>query len=472
MNPIHNPAEDGTPITGDAAVRLTAQTVGPVLLPGDERYDVECASYNLAIPQQPALVVGATNAADVQAAVRFAAEQGLPVAVLATGHSALPSAGALLITTRRMDAVVIDVEARTARIEAGVRWQQVVDATAKHGLAPLSGAAPTVGAVSYTLGGGLSPIGRTFGFAADHVRLIELVTADGELRTVTATDEPELFWALRGGKGNFGVVTALEFDLFPVSQIYGGGLFFPGEQAAEVLNGWGRWTAGVPDELTSSVALLQLPPVPEVPEPLRGRLVAHVRIAYLGAAEDGERLIAPLRAIAPTLIDSVTDMPYSAVGSIHADPPTPIPFVDRSALLREFTPELVDTIIAQAGPGTGSPLTVLEIRHLGGAFDRRPEPTNAIDLRGAAFSFYAVAIGGPDQAAAFQDYLNRLVQAIQPWSTGGRFVNFLGASDATAEGVAAAYPAETYERLVAVKRSYDPTNIFRVNHNIIPGLNE
>ncbi|MEU5911672.1 FAD-binding oxidoreductase [Micromonospora sp. NPDC047527] len=472
MNPRNNPAQGRTPVTEAAVARLAAQTAGPVLLPGNDGYDAECASYNLAIPQQPALVVGAAGAADVQAAVRFAAEHGLPVGVLATGHSALPSDGALLITTRRMDGVVIDAEARTARVEAGVRWQQVVDAATAHGLAPLNGASPTVGAVSYTLGGGLGPIGRTFGFASDHVHLIEIVTADGELRTVTATDEPELFWALRGGKGNFGVVTALEFALFPVRRLYGGGLFFPGEQAAEVLKAWGRWTAGVPDELTSSVALLQLPPTPEVPEPLRGRLVAHVRIAYLGAAEEGERLIAPLRAVTPPLIDSVTDMPYSAVGSIHADPPTPIPFVDRSALLREFTPELVDTIIAQAGPGTGSPLTVLEIRHLGGALGRRPEPTNAIDLGDAAFTFYTVAIGGPDQAEAFQGYLTRLLQAIQPWSTGGRFVNFLGASDATAEGVQATYPPQTYERLAAIKRRSDPTNIFRVNHNIIPGSNE
>ncbi|MEV6367053.1 FAD-binding oxidoreductase [Micromonospora musae] len=468
MNPNQSPAQGGVPITEDAVRRLAAQTVGPVLLPGDEGYDVECASYNLAIPQQPALVVGAANAADVRAAIRFATEQGLPVAVLATGHSALPSAGALLITTRRMDGVTIAADSRSAHIEAGVRWQQVVDAAAEHGLAPLNGAAPSVGAVGYTLGGGLSPIGRAFGFAADHVRSIELVTADGELRTVTATSEPELFWALRGGKGNFGVVTALEFGLFPVSRIYGGGLFFPGEQAAEVLKAWGRWTAGVPDELTSSVALLQLPPAPEVPEPLRGRLVAHIRIAYVGPADQGERLVAPLRAIAPTLVDSVAEMPYVAVGSIHADPPTPIPFVDRSALLREFTPELIDTIIAAAGPGAGSPLTVLEIRHLGGALDRRPEPPNAIDLGDAAFTFYAVAIGGPDQAESFQGYLTSLLHAIEPWSTDRRFVNFLGAGDATSEGVAAAYSPEAYQRLLAVKRSYDPTNVFRVNHNITP----
>ncbi|MEH1031425.1 FAD-binding oxidoreductase [Micromonospora profundi] len=471
MTSINNPAQGDTPIVEGAVARLTAQTVGPVLLPGDEGYDVECESYNLAIPQQPKLVVGAANAADIQAAVRFAATQNLPVAVLATGHNALSSAGALLITTRRMDAVTIDAEARTARVEAGVRWHQVVEAAAKHGLAPVNGAAPTVGAVGYTLGGGLSPIGRTFGFASDHVHLIEVVTADGELRTVNATDEPELFWALRGGKGNFGVVTALEFALFPVSRIYGGGLFFSGEQASEVLKTWGRWTAGLPDEMNSSVALLQLPPIPEVPEPLRGRLVVHVRIAYVGPAEEGERLVAPLRAIGPTLIDSVADMPYSEVASIHADPTSPIPIVDRSALLREFTPELVDTIIAKAGPGSDSPLTILDIRRLGGALDRRPEPTNAVDLGDAAFSFYAVAIGAPDQAAAFKEFLTGVVDAIAPWSTGGRFVNFLGDSDATAEGIAATYPPQSLKRLVEAKRSYDPTNMFRVNHNIVPSSN-
>jgi hypothetical protein len=420
------------------------------------------------VSHRPALVVGAATAADVQAAVRFAAGHGLPVAILATGHSALASTGAVLVTTRRMDAVTIDAERRTARIGAGVRWQQVIEEAAKYGLAPLNGSAPTVGAVSYTLGGGLSPIGRTFGYAADHVREIELVTADGELRQVTASSEPELFWALRGGKGNFGVVTALEFSLFPISRIYGGGLFFPGERATEVLAAWGRWTAGVPDELTSSVALLRLPPTPEVPEPLRGQLVVHVRVGYVGSAEEGERLIEPLRALGPALIDSVADMPYTEIGSVHNDPPMPIPFFDRSALLREFTPELVDTLVALAGPDAQCPLAVLEIRHLGGALDRRPEPANAIDTRGAAFLLYAVAIGPLDQAEVFTGYLNELIRALQPWDTGRRFVNFLSGADANPQAVPTAYPPETYQRLLAVKKTYDPQNLFRVNHNIVP----
>ncbi|MFI7604286.1 FAD-binding oxidoreductase [Micromonospora sp. NPDC049366] len=468
MNHGHHSSQDSAAVSMDAALRLATETVGPVLLPGDEGYDAECASYNLAVPQRPALVVGAAKVADVQAAVRFAAEQGLPVAVLTTGHSAFPSAGAVLINTRRMDAVTIDVEALTARVEAGVRWHQVVEAAGKHGLAPLNGAAPTVGVVGYTLGGGLGPMSRTFGFAADHVRRIELITADGQLRVATATEEPELFWAVRGGKGNFGVVTALEFNLFPVSHIYGGGLFFAGDEITEVFNAWGRWASGMPDEMNSSIALLQLPPVPEVPEPLRGRMVVHVRISYVGSAEEGERLVAPLRAIAPVLIDSVAEMPYTAVGAIHADPPNPIPVVDRSGLLREFTPELVDAIVAQAGPGAGSPLAIVELRRLGGALDRRPPSGNAMDLQGATFSVYAVGIGGPDEAEAIQAHLARVFQAIAPWSTGRKFVNFLTASDVSPEAVAEAYLPETYQRLVAIKGSYDPTNIFRTTHNIIP----
>lgn len=456
------------PISGEAVAELAAATAGPVLLPGDEAYATECAAYNLATPHRPAVVVGATTPADVQAAVRFAAAHGLPVAVLATGHSALSSNGAVLITTRRMDTVTIDAEQRTARIEAGVRWQQVIDQAATQGLAPLNGSAPTVGAVSYTLGGGLSPIGRTFGYAADHVRRIELVTADGELREVTAEREPELFWALRGGKGNFGVVTALEFDLFPVDRIYGGGLYFPAERAAEVLAAWSAWTADVPDEMTSSIALLRLPPSPDLPEPLRGRFVVHVRVAYVGSAEAGARLVAPLRAIGPALIDSVADLPYAAIGSVHNDPPMPIPFHDRSTLLREFTPEVIDTVVRLAGPDAQSPLVVLEIRHLGGALDRRPQPGNAIDTRGSAFLLYGVAFGGPDQAEAFDGYLTHLIAALEPWSTGRRFVNFFSAADATPEGVPTGYRPETYQRLVEVKKTYDPQNVFRLNHNILP----
>jgi hypothetical protein len=218
--------------------------------------------------------------------------------------------------------------------------------------------------------------------------------------------------------------------------------------------------------MTSSIALLQLPPTPEVPEPLRNRLVIHVRIAYVGPADVGERLIAPLRAIAPTLLDSVAEIPYAAISAIHNDPPAPIPFHDRSILLREFTPATIDTVVRLAGPDAWSPLVLLEVRHLGGALDHRPEPRNAIDTRGSAYLLYAVAVGPIENA--FDDYLDELLDALKPWSSGRRFVNFFGAADATTEAVPTGYRPETYQRLVDVKKTYDPQNVFRLNHNIPP----
>ncbi|MGI5521743.1 FAD-binding oxidoreductase [Micromonospora sp. CA-259024] len=467
--PTPSSRPDGVQIQRHEADELGAEVTGTVFLPGDAGYEGECAAYNLAHPHRPAVVVGAVAAADVQAAVRFAARRRLPVAVLATGHGTpMASDGAVLIATRRMDAVTIDEANRVARVEAGTRWEQVVAAAAPFGLAPLNGASPTVGVVGYTLGGGLGPLGRAYGYASDRVRAIDLVTADGELRQVTPSSEPDLFWALRGGKGNFGVVTAIEFDLVPLPHFYGGGLFFPGEYATQVLNAWREWVATVPDEMTSSVALLRLPPLPEVPEPLRGRLTVHVRIAYAGTAADAEPLVEPLRAAAPSIIDTVAEMPYAAVGSIHADPPAPIPVYDRSALLREFPAEAVDAIVELAGSGADCPLVLVEIRHLGGALARPGGSPSAIDHHQLPFLFYTVAIAGPDQADAVDTYAAKLLQNLAPWDSGRRFVNFLTATDATAEGVRGAYTTATYERLRAVKASYDPENLFRVNQNIEP----
>ncbi|MEU4196983.1 FAD-binding oxidoreductase [Kribbella sp. NPDC026611] len=298
---------------------------GPVLYPGSPEYVAECATFNLMVRHHPAVVVGATGVADVMAAVRHAAAHDLPVAVQATGHGvSLPADGALLISTRRMTGAQVDPQTRLARVEAGVRWEQVIHEAAVFGLAPLNGSSPLVGVVGYTLGGGMGPLGRKYGYAADHVRGIEVVTADGRLHEVSDLREPDLFRALLGGKGNFGVVTAVEFELAPVSRLYGGALYLAGEHAPEVLRTWWRWADEVDDETTSSIALLRLPAVPDVPEPPRGRLTAHVRIAHLGSAEQGERLVAPLRGVAPALIDSVGEMPYSAVARIHEDTTVPV----------------------------------------------------------------------------------------------------------------------------------------------------
>jgi len=263
---------------------------GPVFRPGDVGYDAERAGFNLAIEHRPELVVGATGAADIIAAVERATADGLAVAVQATGHGvSVPADGAVLVNTNRMTGVVVDPSTRTARVEAGARWERVLPLAARYGLAPLNGSSPHVGAVGYTLGGGIGLLGRRYGYAADHVRWLDVVTADGRLRRVSADADPELFFALRGGKGNFGVVVSMEIELMPVSRLYGGGLYFPGESTADALHVWCEWTRTVPDSMASSVMLIRYPGDPAEPEPLRDRFVTHLRVAWSGAPEEGER---------------------------------------------------------------------------------------------------------------------------------------------------------------------------------------
>ncbi|MEV4601417.1 FAD-binding oxidoreductase [Amycolatopsis sp. NPDC049253] len=442
-----------------AAAELARAVRGQVLLPEDSGYDAEWSGYNIAVVQSPAIIVSATSSADVREAVLFGVRQNLPVAVQATGHAPQPSDGAVLVTTRQMNGVEIDASARTARVEAGTVWRQVVEAAVKYGLAPLNGAAPSVGAVSYTLGGGVGPLARSFGYAADHVRSLTIVTADGVERLASPEENQDLFWAVRGGKNNFGIVTSIVVDLFPVSALYGGGLYFLGSAAREVLRAYSAWTETVPDEMTSSVALLRLPPDPTLPDPLRGKYVTHVRIAYNGPETEGERLVAPLRSIAPLLIASVGVLPYSQVGTIHNDPPGPIPFIDTTALLSEFSAGTADAI-ADLEPSA----TLVEIRHLGGALSREPKHANAVGNRDAAFLVYAVSIVPPQLLAGAAEDHAQLHKAIQPWKTQGVAYNF--ASDPTL--TQNAFSTETYARLAEVKAQRDPANLFRVNLNIPP----
>ncbi|BCY08376.1 FAD-binding oxidoreductase [Actinoplanes sp. L3-i22] len=449
---------------------LRATVAGPVLLPGDPGYADELATYNLTVVHTPAVVVGARTAADVQAAVRYAAGANLPVAILGAGHgSSVSDEGAVLITTRRLTGLVIDKEARTARVEAGVRWAEFIEEANKAGLAGLNGSSPTVTVVSYTLGGGLGPFGRKYGYAADHVTALDVVTADGELRHVTAASEPDLFWALRGGKGNFGVVIAIEFTLFPIPAFYGGGIFFPGELAADVLHLFQEWTQDLPEEMSASVGLLHLPPLPFVPEPLRDRLVAHLRITYLGSPSEGAVLVQPFRELGTPIIDAVGILPYAAIASVHNDPVEPLPLYEHGALLRELPKEAVDTVLKFAGPGSASPLVLAEIRHMGGALSRAPEVPNAVGNRDETlYNVFLVAAGGPPAAAALHGYEQELIDALAPWSTGRRYLNFMFAGDAAPGAAALAFAPESYERLTGIKRRFDPANLFRINHNIAP----
>ncbi|MDX3757052.1 MULTISPECIES: FAD-binding oxidoreductase [Streptomyces] len=449
---------------------LAAEVRGPVLLPGSRGYDEERTGFQTGFRHRPAVVVGATRPEDVRAAVRFAAERRLPVAVQSTGHgivTALDGEG-VLITTRRMKAVVVDAEGGTVRAQAGVLWGEVIERAAPYGLAPVNGSAPHIGVVGYLLGGGVGLLGRRTGYASDYVRAIDIVTADGALRHVTAGSDTDLFWALRGGGGNFGAVTAIETALVPVTRLYGGGLHFAADHPVDLLHAYRAWTLTLPEELTSSIGLMTFPPLPSVPEPLRGRHVAHVRIAFTGSAEEGERLVAPLRALGPRLIDTVREIPYTEVGTIYQDPHVPHAYFGGNVLLSELDPTALRTVVEVAGPDATVPC-IVDIRHLGGAFARRPTDPGAVGGRDAAYMLRVMTGGTAAPSTAARPVHQRVYDALKQWTV-GRSLNsvYNDGAPVRQEQVRELFAAEDFERLRRVKTLHDPHNLFRFNHNIRP----
>ncbi|MBW0106277.1 FAD-binding oxidoreductase [Pseudonocardia sp. KRD291] len=446
-----------------ALAALVVAVEGPVLEPTDPGYAEEVSGFNAAYLPSPAVVVGATRPADVAAAVRHAAATGRRVSVQATGHGLLGDLnGTVLVSTRRMTGLSVDPAARTARVEAGVRWREVIDAAAPYGLAPLNGSASSVGVVGYTTGGGLGPMARRYGFAADHVTALTIVTADGEIRDVDAQCDPDLFWAVRGGKANFGIVTSIEFALMPVTRFHGGGIFFPGGSAPAVLHAWREWAPTLPEDATTSVALLALPPDPNLPPPLQGRFVAHLRFTHLGSAESGAALLAPMRSAAEPILDLVGEMPYPAIDAVHMDPTAPMPVWDRGTALAALPAGAVDAILDEAGPDSSSPLVLVELRLLGGAIARRPEVPNAVSGRDAAFSVYCLGVpAGPDAAVQVPARAASLVDALAPWTAGGGLVNLLG--QASAGRVGALWSDDDRARLLEIGRRHDPSGMFGTN---------
>ena len=446
---------------------LRAAVAGPVLTPEDPGFAEETAAFNVATVHRPAVAVGATSARDVAAAVGWAAQRGLAVAVQSTGHGAETSVdGGVLVTTRRLRDVEVDPDTCRARLGAGARWSDVVSAAAPHGLSPLSGSSPDVGAVGYVLGGGLPILGRTFGFGADLVRSFEVVTADGVLRHVDADSEPDLFWALRGGRGAFAAVTALTVELLPLADLYGGTILYPGEHAEVVLHAWRTWVHGLGEETSSSIALMRFPDAPFIPEPLRGRMVVALRVAHLGDDESGAAAVAPMRAVAPVLEDAVGRIPYTAAASIHRDPTDPGPGYHRGSLLSDLPGEAVDALLAVAGPGAQVPLVMVELRHLGGAMARAPRVPDAVPARDGAFLLMTLGALVPPVADAVPLAARVVQSALEPWTRPGCPLTFLGAADP--EEVASVWPVEVHARLRQVKAAYDPGDLFRHGHRILP----
>jgi len=436
------------------------------LQPGTAAYGEATGCFNATIHHDPAAVLAPNTEAEVALAVRTAAARGLRVAVQATGHGAAADASTVLVSTQRLDRVAVDPAARTATVGAGVRWRDTLAAAATHGLAGVAGSTPGVGVVGYTVTGGVGLLSRTFGFAADRVRSLRLVTADGDVRTVDATQEADLFWALRGG-GGLGLVTSLTFDLVEVPTVVAGSLYYDLTDAPTVLHRWADWARTAPPTVNTSVAVLALPPHERIPAPIRGRRVLHVRYADAGSTADraeerAEESRARIAAFGRPVLGEVRTIPYQESGWIHAEPTEPSATSQDSLLLGSLPDEAVDAFLtatvhsATALSGTG--LTVCELRAMGGAMGTPAEVPNAAPGRSAAFNLYALghlAVAGD----ALEDALDAVLTAMAPWGLGATLPAFAGRGRGT-DRVLAAWSPGDLARLREIRTAYDPDDLF------------
>jgi len=431
----------------------------------DANWNLERAAFNILVIQEPAGIAVPQSADEVSEVVRSAAADGKRVAAQRTGHNAAPLgslADTVLLRTAALTGVQIDADAGQARVGAGALWGDVVPRASEFGLAALHGSSSNVGVAGYTLGGGVSFYHRKHGLACNQVTAIELVTADGEQVRVDAKNEPDLFWALRGGGGSFGVVTALEFDLLPLPEIFAGALLFPAEQANEVLHGWHEWTAGMPEEMTSVGRLMNFPPVPEVPEPLRGQSFAVLEVVYCGDPADGAELAAPLRELGNVGIDMVQAQPPAGIAEMHMDPPTPVPYTSESLLTHELPASAIDSLVEAVGPGSGSQLVSIELRHGGGALSRASQDAGALaTLPGSFLAFGVGFVPVPEAMAPTRAWLGAFKAALEPYDA-GRYFNFVEESF----DITQIFLPDVLDRLRDVKQRYDPENLFKSNHPV------
>jgi FAD/FMN-containing dehydrogenase len=440
---------------------------GELVSPEQPEWDAARRAWNLAVDQRPAYVALPATAADVVAVGAFARRNGLRVAPQGTGHNAAPIPGledTILVSTQQLRGVEIDAVAQIARVQAGTLWLEVTEASTPFGLYPLSGSSPDVGVVGYTLGGGLSWLARKHGLAANSILAAEIVDAEGRIRRIDGDHDPELFWAIRGGGGAFAVVTALELRLLPIEEVYAGVLFFPIDRATDVLEAWVEWTATVPEEVTSCGRIMRFPPLPDVPEPLRGNAFALVEAVFLDGAQAADELLAPLRALGPAM-DTFRVMPARELSTLHMDPPHAVPGVGDGRLLGSADAETVAAIVEAAGADSGSSLLSVEVRHLGGALDRTSPGDGAATFEDSAYAVFAVGIAAtPELYEASERDSKRVVAALAPWDAGRDYMNFRE----TRSTGARLFSAATHERLRQVKRRVDPFDVIRSNHPVRP----
>jgi hypothetical protein len=437
---------------------------GRVVTPSESDWDEARQAWNLVADQQPPAVALVESADDVAKVIRFARENELKVAGQGTGHGAVPLGpldDVILIKTERMRGV--EIEGEKARAEAGALALDVGEAAIEKGMCSMPGTSPNVGVVGYTLGGGLSWLGRKYGWACNRVAAIELVAADGEARTVDAGSEPDLFWALRGGGGGYAIVTALHVELLPISEAYAGAILFPAELAQDGLRAYRDWTATVPEEVGSMARLMNLPPIPDVPEVIRGKKFLAIAATCIGSQEEGEKLIAPLREIGEPLMDTFDQVPAPALSRIAMDPEPPVPGLGHHAVLSELPEEALDALFEVSGPDSGSPLLLAELRHLGGALARSDESGGALSKLDGEFVMFGIGmLMDPQLREPIEAQLDKMAEAMKPWTAPGGYFNY---AERPCD-VDAILPEETCRRLAQVKRSWDPDNLIRANHSL------
>jgi FAD/FMN-containing dehydrogenase len=449
-----------------------ARTRGPVLEPHDEGYDAARKVWNGLINRYPALIARPLDEDDVAGAIEFARAQHLPLAVRGGGHSVAGFGtcdGGLVIELSLMKGISVDPAARTARAQPGLTWSEFDQATQAHGLATTGGLVSTTGVAGLTLGGGIGWLMRQHGLTVDNLLSAELVTADGRRVTASASENPELFWGLRGGGGNFGVVTAFTYRLHPVGPtVFGGALFYPAEQAVALMRFYRDWVAGLPEELTSMMAFLTAPPAPFVPVPLQGTSMVAIALCYTGPLERGPELVAPLRAAMPPAIDLAGPLPFVGLQTMF-DASAPHGIL--SYWKTEYLPALSDDAVAVLVEGARqmpAPFAAIHLHHVEGAVRRAPGGPTAYANRNAPFVLNIVGLWmDPAQTEANQRWVREFWQAVRPFGTGAAYLNFLG--EEGEDRVRAAYDEASYARLQELKRRYDPTNLFRINQNIRPG---
>jgi len=455
---------------GNAGLRsFKARFGGVALAAGDDGYDEARALWNGSFDKRPAVIARCRTADDVVSVVGFARESGLPLAIRSGGHSLAGLSSCddgIMLDLSLMRDVVVDPDARTAHVQAGATWADFDAATQAHGLASTGGLISHTGVAGLTLGGGIGWLMRKFGLAADNLIGAELVTASGETVRANSSEQPELLWGLRGGGGNFGVVTSFEFRLHPVGIVVGGLMGFPLDRGRDALQRYRTWAAEVPDEFTTIAAVITAPPAPFIPPDLIGQKVVGLAGCWCGEPGAGEATLAPLRALGPAF-DVFGPMPYPALqGMLDEGAPHGIRSYTRSGYLADLSDGAIEAAL-EHGANMRSPFSQLHLHHMGGAVARVGEEDTAFGNRRAAYAYNVNTMWMDPLEDAMQEASNReFSSALAPFSTGGVYVNFLG-NEGEAR-IRAAYGDTKFQRLAELKRRFDPSNLFRLNQNIPP----